>query len=66
MTRFALTLLCVAGLIASIARADDKEELAGAGPQIMSVQLGYRAYVEAPTNGPSWGLRAAIVLLFPK
>ncbi len=37
-----------------------------AGPQIMSVQLGYRTYLEAPTNGPSWGLRAAIVFLFPK
>src|SRR5258705_13629576 len=28
MTRFALTLLCVAGVVASIARADEKEELA--------------------------------------
>jgi hypothetical protein len=36
------------------------------GPQIMSAQLGYRSYLDAPTNGPSWGLRAAITFLFPK
>lgn len=37
-----------------------------AGTQIMSVQLGYRTYISRPGNGPDWGLRLAVVLLFPK
>ncbi|MFI5316378.1 MAG: transporter [Myxococcota bacterium] len=36
------------------------------GPQIISVQLGYRTYISAPQYGPDWGLRLAVVLLFPK
>jgi hypothetical protein len=36
------------------------------GGQPLTVQLGYRYYAEAPTNGPSWGLRFAVTLLFPK
>ena len=36
------------------------------GSQILSVQLSYRTYTERPQDGPDWGLRLAIVLLFPK
>jgi hypothetical protein len=36
------------------------------GGQPLTVQLGYRYYAEAPTNGPSWGVRFAVTLLFPK
>jgi len=36
------------------------------GPQVLSVQLGYRAYVSPPPGGPDWGVRLAVVLLFPK
>jgi hypothetical protein len=36
------------------------------GGQPLTLQVGYRYYVEAPTNGPSWGLRFAVTLLFPK
>jgi hypothetical protein len=36
------------------------------GPQIASFQLGYRSYVSAPSGGPKWGLRFAVILLFPK
>jgi hypothetical protein len=36
------------------------------GGQPLTLQLGYRYYAEAPTNGPSWGLRFAVTLLFPK
>jgi len=34
--------------------------------QFLSVQLGYRYYVDGPTGGPDWGLRFAVTLLFPK
>jgi hypothetical protein len=36
------------------------------GGQPLTLSLGYRYYAEAPTNGPSWGLRFAVTLLFPK
>jgi hypothetical protein len=36
------------------------------GGQPLTVQAGYRYYAEVPTNGPSWGLRFAVTLLFPK
>jgi len=36
------------------------------GKQPISVQLGYRYYAEGPSGGPSWGLRFAVTLLFPK
>jgi hypothetical protein len=36
------------------------------GGQPLTVQLGYRYYAEAPSNGPSWGLRFAVTLLFPR
>jgi len=37
-----------------------------AGPQLMSVGLGYRTYIERPVNGPDWGLRLVVTLLFPE
>jgi hypothetical protein len=36
------------------------------GGQALSLQLGYRYYVEAPDGGPDWGLRFAVTFLFPK
>jgi len=36
------------------------------GPQIVQFQLGYRSYVSTPAAGPNWGLRFAVVLLFPE
>ena len=34
--------------------------------QPLSLQLGYRLYVDAPDNGPDWGLRFTLTFLFPK
>ncbi|HEX3857438.1 MAG TPA: transporter [Verrucomicrobiae bacterium] len=34
--------------------------------QPISIQLGYRYYVDGPDGGPKWGLRFAVTLLFPK
>jgi len=28
--------------------------------------MGYRSYVTTPENGPNWGLRFQVTLLFPK
>jgi len=36
------------------------------GPQPISLQAGYRYYTDSPNRGPDWGLRFAVVLLFPK
>ena len=36
------------------------------GKQPVSLQLGYRNYVDAPTGGPDWGLRFQVTFLFPK
>jgi hypothetical protein len=36
------------------------------GRQPMQVFLGGRHYVEGPDNGPEWGMRAGVTLLFPK
>ena len=36
------------------------------GDQLVSVAGGVRAYVVTPTNGPDWGLRLTVTLLFPK
>ena len=36
------------------------------GKQPVSLQLGYRQYLEAPDGGPDWGLRFGVTLLFPK
>jgi len=36
------------------------------GQQPISIQLGYRYYVDGPNGGPDWGLRFAVTLLFPK
>ena len=37
-----------------------------AGGQLLSVAGGVRAYVVSPTNGPDWGVRLTVTLLFPK
>jgi len=34
--------------------------------QPLSLQLGYCLYVDAPDNGPDWGLRFTLTFLFPK
>jgi hypothetical protein len=36
------------------------------GTHLVSVAGGVRAYVVSPTNGPDWGLRLTITLLYPK
>ncbi len=36
------------------------------GPQRLQIVVGYRTYLSRPVNGPDWGLRLAVVLLFPK
>ncbi len=36
------------------------------GKQIVSIGAGARYYVEAPDDGPEWGLRLVFTLLFPK
>jgi hypothetical protein len=36
------------------------------GDQLVSVAGGVRAYVVSPTNGPDWGVRLTVTLLFPK
>jgi hypothetical protein len=36
------------------------------GTQMIKVQGGVRAYVVSPSNGPDWGLRLTLTLLFPK
>jgi hypothetical protein len=35
------------------------------GEQRVSLQIGGRYYAEAPSGGPEWGLRAAVIFLFP-
>jgi hypothetical protein len=41
-------------------------QLATLGTTPVQFQLAPRYYVEKPANGPRWGLRFAVVLLFPK
>ena len=36
------------------------------GKQLVSFAGGARAYLDAPDNGPDWGLRFVVTLLFPK
>ncbi|WP_202626742.1 hypothetical protein [Steroidobacter agaridevorans] len=36
------------------------------GAQLVSWQGGLRYYVDAPSDGPDWGLRFTFTLLFPK
>jgi hypothetical protein len=36
------------------------------GSQPMQAFVGGRYYLEGPDGGPEWGLRAGLVLLFPK
>ncbi len=41
-------------------------QLLKVGGQPLTLQLGYRQYVERPDGGPDWGLRFAVTFLFPK
>lgn len=34
--------------------------------QALTFQVGYRYYAEAPDEGPDWGLRCALTLMFPE
>ncbi len=36
------------------------------GKQLVSLQGGVRAYLDAPPDGPDWGLRFTVTLLYPK
>lgn len=42
------------------------QQLLRIGDQPLTLQVGYRYYADAPTNGPEWGLRFAVTFLFPK
>jgi hypothetical protein len=41
-------------------------QLLKSGGQPLTLQLGFRYYADAPTNGPDWGLCFAVTFLFPK
>lgn len=41
-------------------------QLVKVGEQPISLQLGYRNYLDTPTGGPDWGLRFQVTFLFPK
>ncbi|MGB5306106.1 MAG: transporter, partial [Gammaproteobacteria bacterium] len=41
-------------------------QLIKVGKQPISLQGGYRNYVDAPKGGPDWGLRFQATFLFPK
>jgi hypothetical protein len=36
------------------------------GKQPVAFNVGARYYADKPDNGPEWGLRFAVILLFPK
>jgi hypothetical protein len=36
------------------------------GTQLVSLQAGVRGYLVSPTNGPDWGVRLSLTLLFPR
>jgi len=36
------------------------------GSQLISLGGGLRAYLEKPENGPDWGVRLVLTLLYPK
>jgi len=42
------------------------QQLVKIGKQPVALQLGYRYYAEKADDGPNWGLRFAVTLLFPK
>jgi hypothetical protein len=41
-------------------------QLLKVGDQPLQFTLGVRSYVEKPRNGPDWGMRFAVTLLFPR
>jgi len=41
-------------------------QLVKIGKQPISLQAGYRNYVDAPDGGPDWGLRFQVTFMFPK
>ena len=42
------------------------QQLLKIGGHPVAFQFGYRYYADKPDNGPGWGLRFAVTLLFPK
>lgn len=42
------------------------QQLVKVGKQPIALQFGYRYYAAKPDDGPDWGLRFAVTLLFPK
>ena len=42
------------------------QQMVKIGGQPISLQLGYRCYVEKPDYGPDWGVRFQMTFLFPK
>ena len=44
----------------------DVQQLVKIGNRPIAFQFGYRYYADKPDNGPGWGLRFAVTLLFPQ
>jgi hypothetical protein len=42
------------------------QQLVKVGQQPVALTAGYRYYLDKPDGGPDWGLRFAVILLFPK
>ena len=42
------------------------QQLVKVGKQPVALAVGGRYYADAPDDGPEWGLRVAVILLYPK
>jgi hypothetical protein len=42
------------------------QQIVKIGDQPVAFSLGGRYYADKPSNGPDWGLRFALIFLFPK
>jgi hypothetical protein len=42
------------------------QQLVKVGKQPVALTVGGRYYADQPDNGPEWGLRFAVIFLFPK
>jgi len=42
------------------------QQLMKGGRQPVALTVGDRYYADGPDGGPDWGLRFAVILLFPK
>jgi hypothetical protein len=44
----------------------DQPQVLKLGTQLVSIAGGVRGYAVSPTNGPDWGVRLTVTLLYPK